>query len=398
MASLLQINLFKTLSSEGCKNLIRVSTVVAQQKCNITSRTMRVGEKIAKPKPYDYKNKGYSYFQSLFDKTTHRFDENSKVIVVDGPIASGKTKFAKDLAYELEMQYFPACDMDMLYINPYGYDMRQLDPELPVNERSFDIKNFCENPNHRNVAAFQIRMYMLRYSQYIDALAHVLSTGQGVVLNRSCYSDFVFLETLFKHNYISKGARSVYYDLKQNTITDLLQPHLAIYLDVPVNKVQENIKKKNLSHEVKSKVFTNQFLQDMESIYKQQYLKDISVHAELLVYDWSNGGESEIVAEDIERIDFDRFDKHDPKLKNWRYEHERDWCEVRMKYCNDKPELMSFFNVPRYDVPELLRSPEDSKIFHEVWNNAPGMKYRVGYNADMGDKSKLFNLILFYLN
>jgi hypothetical protein len=28
---------------------------------------------------------------------------------------------------------------------------------------------------------------------------------------------------------------------------------------------------------------------------------------------------------------------------------------------------MSYFNVPRFDVPELLRTPDESKVFHEVW-------------------------------
>jgi NADH dehydrogenase (ubiquinone) 1 alpha subcomplex subunit 10 len=96
--------------------------------------------------------------------------------------------------------------MDKIYINPYGYDMRQLDPQLPKDCRSFDLKNFLADPHHKNVAQFQIRMYMLRYEAYIDALAHVLSTGQGVVLERSCYSDFVFLETMVKHGYISRGG------------------------------------------------------------------------------------------------------------------------------------------------------------------------------------------------
>lgn len=192
--------------------------------------------------------------------------------------------------------------MDAIYINKYGYDLRKLDPELPVNCRSFDIKNFCENPNHRNVANFQIRMYMLRYRQYIDALAHIMSTGQGVILDRCCYSDFVFLETLHKHSYISKGARSVYYELKENTISELMKPHLVVYLDVPVATIKDKIKARGNEHEIKSKVFSEEYLHNMEALYKQVYLKDISTHAELLVYDWSNGGDTEVVVEDIERI------------------------------------------------------------------------------------------------
>lgn len=50
---------------------------------------------------------------------------------------------------------------------------------------------------------------------------------------------------------------------------------------------------------------------------------------------------------------------------------------------------MGYFNIPRYDVPELLRSPEDSKVFHEAWTSAPGQEFQYGYNADMGDKGIL---------
>lgn len=311
--------------------------------------------------------------------------------MVEGPVAAGKSTFAKELADELEMMYMPQVrlifsnhgatifllitfkyfqpTMDYIYKNPYGYDMRQLDPQMPKDCRSYDVKNFCLDPNGRNAAQFQIRMYMIRFSKYIDALAHILSTGQGVVMNRSCYSDYVFMETMFKHNYLSKGARSVYYDLRGNTITELMKPHLVIYLDVPVNVVKDRIKKRGVDYESKSKVFTTEYLTDMETVYKQQYLKDISQHAELLVYDWSDFGETEVVVEDIERIDFDRFDKHDPKMKDWRIPQEWDWCEQRMLYTNEKSDLMNYFNVPRFDVPELVRSADDSKKFKEVWYN-----------------------------
>lgn len=305
--------------------------------------------------------------------------------MVEGPIASGKTAFAKELADELDMLYVPQPTLDEIYINPYGYDLRQLDPQLPKNIRSFDVKNFCSTPNGRNVAQFQIRMLMLRYEAYIDALAHLLSTGQGVVLNRCPYSDYVFVETMVKAGYMSKGARSVYYELRGNTITEVMQPHLVIYLDVPVSKVKENIKKRNIDHEAKSTVFTDQYLGDMETTYKQRYLKEITQHAELLVYDWTNGGETEVVVEDIERIDFDSFDHYDPKMKDWRHPDEDAWNDLRMRFTRHKPDLMNYFNVPRFDVPELITSADDNKAYNDLVVKAPGMEYRTGYNSKMGD-------------
>ncbi|XP_058831197.1 NADH dehydrogenase [ubiquinone] 1 alpha subcomplex subunit 10, mitochondrial [Topomyia yanbarensis] len=355
--------------------------------CNISGKTLR-GSNLSRPKPFPYLEKEYTAFQAckdvLFKTTTSRFDENTKVVVVDGPIAAGKSAFAKELATELEMKYFPESNMDSYYLNRYGYDMRQLDPQLPPNMRSFDTNNFLQDPTNRNVATFQIRMMVLRYSQYIDALAHLFSTGEGVVLDRCVYSDFVFLEAMYKSGFISKAARSVYYDLVKNTFAELMKPHLVIYLDVPVQVVKDRIKKRAHPAEVNTKVLTDQYLKDMEQIYKQQYLKDISNHAELLVYDWSDYGETEVVVEDIERIDFDRFDKDDTHMRDWRMENEEEWTEARARYMN-KPDLLNFFNVPRYDVPELVVSPEDFKDWYDVWFEAPGMKFRKGYNVECGD-------------
>lgn len=316
MAGVLRISL-RGLTS-GNKAVV---VPVVQQKCNISSKSMRGSQKLVKPAPYPYKTKGYGYFNALFDSTPSRFDENTKVsgvqpflgslhsttlpfqvIVVDGPLASGKSALAKALADELEMHYVGDVTMDKMYINSYGFDMRKLDKDLPHMARTFDEKDFCRDPKNRLVANFQVEKYMLRFSEYVDALAHLLSTGQGVVIDRSVYSDYVFTEAMFKNNFISRDVRRVYNELKQNTIGELLRPHLAIYLDVPVAKTMENLKKRNNEWEAKSPALTEKFLTDMETVYKQEYLKEVSVHAEMLIYDWTEGGDVEVVVEDIERI------------------------------------------------------------------------------------------------
>lgn len=45
---------------------------------NISSKALRDLNGVKRPPPYDYKNKGYNLFQSWFDRTTPRIDENSK--------------------------------------------------------------------------------------------------------------------------------------------------------------------------------------------------------------------------------------------------------------------------------------------------------------------------------
>lgn len=382
MAAVFRIGLSKVLAVPGVRT--------------ICGKAFKIDTGIPKPTPYPYKTKRYGNIQRLFDKTTSRFDENSKIIVVDGPIASGKTAFAKALADDLDMLYLPEANLDMIYINDYGFDLRTLDNQLPEACRSFDVKDFCRDPNNRLVAMFQINMYSTRFSQYIDALAHLMSTGQGVVLDRSVYSDFVFLESMTRQGYISKPARSVYYEIKLNTITELMRPHLVIYLDVPVAKVQENLQKRAIPYETNSKVFSDAYLNTMETCYKQQFLKQISDHSELLVYDWSNGGDVEVVVEDVERIDFDRYTKHDKKLVDWRLDDEEEWAVARNQYADNKADLMNYFNVPRFDVPELVTDADDHKHATDILNEAPGEKFARGYNASQGDTNLLFKFDKYY--
>lgn len=142
---------------------------------SITSKAFREVKK--KPAPFPYKEKSYGPIRSLFDRTISRLDENSKIIVVEGSLAVGKTKFAKELAEELDFHHIEDANMDIRYINSYGDDLRQYDSKLPLSMQSYDEKKFCKEPKHLNTAAFQVWMYKLRYSLYIDALAHVLSTG-----------------------------------------------------------------------------------------------------------------------------------------------------------------------------------------------------------------------------
>lgn len=380
MTTMMRTALVKVVApSQGGKV---VGCTIVQHR-NISGKVLResLPPRPPKPKPFDYVNKDYTWLRSLFDRTTHRFDENSKIIVVEGPVAVGKTAFASALAADLGMKHFPEANMDIHYIRPNGCDLRMFDDKIPEDTRTFDHVNFNMTPTHRLAGNFQIMMYTARYSQYIDALAHLFNTGQGVVLERSPYSDFVFLEAMYARKYISRGVRSVYYELRGNTLEELMRPHLVIYLDMPVDKVQEAIKRRGLKHENSSKALTCEYLTEIERQYKNSYLRDIATHAELLVYDWTGGGEVEVVVEDIERLDFDQYvEREEPKMKDWRLPREPDWADKRMRYTNGKYWLMNLFGIPRLDVPELITSAEDWYERDKVISNHPQFQYMEGYN------------------
>ena len=86
--------------------------------------------------------------RNIFDKTTPRLDENSKIIVVEGAHAVGKTAFAQELAENLEMKYFPHVCMDNIYLNHYGDDLRKYSHLLTSYNQPWDEKVlYCHFPN-----------------------------------------------------------------------------------------------------------------------------------------------------------------------------------------------------------------------------------------------------------
>lgn len=166
---------------------------------------------VNKPPPFPYKEKRYNFFRALFDPTESRLDENSKLIIVEGPPAAGKGLLAKELADDLGMAYFPSPTMAENYINEYGYDLRQLDDQLPASCKSYDENDFLRDPMRMNgskAARFQLSKLTFRYQRHLEALAHILNTGQGVVMDRSPHSDLVYITAMAKAGIVSKNGKN----------------------------------------------------------------------------------------------------------------------------------------------------------------------------------------------
>jgi len=310
---------------------------------------------------------------------------------VEGNVASGITDFAKELASELGMLHIPYPTFDFEYVNCYGVDKRPYLNELPEYNpmRPYEMKDFLQDPTHRNAIVLQCRMYRWKYFLYMDALTHLLNTGQGAVIERSPYSDWIFAEAMYKFGYISKSALTFYYAQKKNTIYELLRPHLCIYLDTPISVIQQKIKERNLPGEANSPVLTNEYLQFLEQNYKYGFLKDIGSHAELLVYDWSEGGDVDTIVEDIERVDFEKWftpaDQYETPLHDWKRLKEVEWGTLRYKYSSKRELMEEQFTVPPAEVPELFCLHYDTIAYEAVHDKIPGEKFSGGWNPDMGD-------------
>jgi len=188
--------------------------------------------------PYDYLNKKYGQWAQVFDPMIDRYDENTKIIVVEGPIAAGKSNVAAKLAKELDMIYLPPPSFDEYYITEYGYDLRTLDDRLSPSAQSCDVQKFLTNPYHPNVTMFKFHYLQLKYDQYITTLLHLLSTGQGIVLNRSFYSDYVFAKAMTNAGYMRSQALTFYLDTLRLMKLEMMRPHLIVYLDISIDTVK----------------------------------------------------------------------------------------------------------------------------------------------------------------
>ncbi|KAF7656189.1 hypothetical protein LDENG_00045420 [Lucifuga dentata] len=138
---------------------------------------------------------------ALGERTTPRFKEFSKIITVDGNLASGKGALAQKLAERLGMLYMS--EADTFYLDKV---CRETQP-LPVDFNGMcSLEKFYTDPKAAdgNSYRLQLWMYNMRLLQYADAIEHLLTTGQGVILERSPFSDMVFLEAMFKQGYIRK--------------------------------------------------------------------------------------------------------------------------------------------------------------------------------------------------
>ncbi|GAB1859113.1 NADH dehydrogenase [ubiquinone] 1 alpha subcomplex subunit 10, mitochondrial [Camponotus japonicus] len=387
MASIVRVSIARVGYNNFTRQLCKVTTTSnVMQLAFISHKSKRVdGRRLP---PFDYFNKRYGVWAQLFDPMIDRCDENSKVIVVEGPIAAGKSKLAARLAEEFEMVYLPPPTFDEYYINEYGYDVRTLDDRLSLSTQSCDVQKFLTNPEHPNVPTFQFHYFQLKFDQYITALLHLLSTGQGVVLSRSFYSDYIFAKAMTNAGYMRPEALNFYIDTVRTAKLMMMRPHLIVYLDVPVDAVKEKIKKRGIPYEINSKVLTPEYLQDIEDIYKQDYLRDAVAHSHVLIYDWTNEGDISTIIEDIELLNFD-YDKKAEKMSDWTFENVQELRTRRLTYTN-RFYLHADYMRNEFTVPELLYTPEQDEEISTMLRTVPGDKYDRGYNTSLGDKNILW--------
>ncbi|OAF64128.1 NADH dehydrogenase [ubiquinone] 1 alpha subcomplex subunit 10, mitochondrial, partial [Intoshia linei] len=253
--------------------------------------------------------------------------ENSKIITVEGNMCSGKTKFAKELANCFDLKLFnPITDRDIYYDNKV--DLRVFDPVLTDRAKIYTLDKFYSNEKRfadkTLVCRLQLNFFKKKFYQYIEALKHLIYTGQGVVLVNSAIYDYAYTETLYKNGYITKNFYDYMKRLYKFTIPEFFYPHLIVNLDIPSKDLFKNIKNGKRDREKNSKFLTENFLNEIRNgcqIRNEKYKK----YCELIEVDVSKplvDVELDEIFYDISKMQLDppEYPKwNDIKFYHWQY-------------------------------------------------------------------------------
>lgn len=176
---------------------------------------------------------------------------NYHFIAIEGNIGAGKTTLAHILAKHLNSRLI----LEEFADNPF-------------------LPKFYENPQQY---AFPLELFFMaeRYKQ-LKELINTKDLFQNITI-----SDYLFTKCLLfaKVNLVEEEFR-LYHKLYEIIKQPLVQPDILIYLHVPIQKLQKNIKKRNRSYE---QSIPDEYLFKLQETYtnyiKQHNIKTLFIDA-----------------------------------------------------------------------------------------------------------------------
>lgn len=350
------------------------------------------GEPFGYEKPWPYETTKFNFIHSLYDSTTARLNENSKAIVVEGLPGVGKREFAERLAKNFDLKVIDPVSHDEIYTfyeEESKLDMRIFDQFLPYSAQLYDFTKFYRDPEPEKgtMGRLQLQVYAWRYYRYAEALYHLLNTGQGVVVPRSVWGDSAIVGACRRMKWVTKPFVDYYNDYRDNSICELLRPHITIYLDAPVDVCMKRIKARGHPEESKSKNMNEKFLSSMEAAYKQDFLPKMRQSGAVMEIDWTESADSmdmDVICEEVARVVTESEDSEDKHFEDWRLDEE-ELCHNR-RYVGDRLLQKRFLqrDLP-LDCPEVLYSADDNEIRTELVYRHPAMQYKTGWSSELGN-------------
>ncbi|XP_068738608.1 deoxyguanosine kinase-like isoform X2 [Montipora capricornis] len=209
-----------------------------------------------------------------FKSTLQGTASPAQLVIVEGNIGVGKSTLACQLAKQLNYRVF----LEPTTKNPY-------------------LAKFYRDPK-KYALKLQLWIFRQRFKTYVDATEHVLKYGQGVLLDRSVFSDSVFAEANYQHGTISQAGYDHYKQLREKSLEAMLIPHTTLYLDVQPKTCNQRILGRARDYE---KSIPLDYLKELDASYKKFLDEMREIGSRVLVYDWTDFGYKFEVAEDIKK-------------------------------------------------------------------------------------------------
>ena len=125
----------------------------------------------------------------------------------------------------------------------------------------------------------------------MDACRHALLTGQGVVLDRSVYSDSVFAVANRKDGNISEEGFAFYQMLRAHTLAPLPPPHVVLYLRASPDTCAERVAARSRDCEAGIPLAYLQRLHSEYDEFAQEMTERDDVHVSIV--DWNKFGSTQ---------------------------------------------------------------------------------------------------------
>merc|ERR1719225_1850784 len=297
------------------------------------------------------------------------------------------------------MMYIPPVTHDTIYTGPYNVDYRKWNDMYPDWFEPFGEKDFIKNPlGHAEGTCdrYHHRVLKLKWINQLRAQRHIMNTGQGVVMEGCAHSDYCHFNAANNAGWILDETPHMYQVTLENVLFHVPRPNLIVYLDAPADVSQKNIKAMGNEWDKDSPVWNNtRYLTDIANEYKNNWLRDIQEFSRVLVYDWSDGGDVEVVIEDIENTELDMIEMYSNQQKDWRFGDEINAATARYQCTNRYwvRKKLNCFGLERATFSNILIPPMEQLIeMEEIFRHVSSERFAPGANQHLGDDVLMMKL------
>eukprot|EP00941_MAST-03F_sp_MAST-3F-sp1_P001819 g1819.t1 len=194
-----------------------------------------------------------------------------KIIIIEGNISAGKSTLSAQVSEALGY----ALLLEPVGSNPY-------------------LEKYYKDPK-KWALPLQLWILRSRYISYVNALK-LVQTCDGVVLDRSIFSDVVFAVKNHADGNICDEGFKVYNSLRQQLLQNLPPPDCCVYLDVSPEECHRRV------HHLRKRDCESgipiEYLSGLQDCYVN-WIKEMNLQCQTMKVDWSNFGDAVVLSEKI---------------------------------------------------------------------------------------------------